>query len=58
MRSQADLDALDAEVKAEVEAAVAFAEGSPLPDPATVTDHVCSAGTWPGARPTVGGSHA
>ncbi len=38
--SQADLDRIEAEVKALVEDAAAFALGSPWPDPATVTEHV------------------
>jgi pyruvate dehydrogenase E1 component alpha subunit len=37
---QAGLDALDAEVRAEVEEAVRFAEASPDPDPAELTNHV------------------
>jgi pyruvate dehydrogenase E1 component alpha subunit len=37
---QAGLDALDAEVRAEVEEAVRFAEASPDPDPAELTKHV------------------
>jgi pyruvate dehydrogenase E1 component alpha subunit len=37
---QAGLDALDAEVRAEVEEAVRFAEASPDPDPAELTRHV------------------
>jgi 2-oxoisovalerate dehydrogenase E1 component len=36
----ADLDAIDAEVAAEVAAAQQFAESSPWPDPATATAHV------------------
>ncbi len=40
--TQADLDQIEAEVKALVEEAAAFALNSPLPDPATVTDHVYS----------------
>ncbi len=38
--SQADLDRNEAEVKALVEDAAAFALSSPWPDPATVTEHV------------------
>ena len=38
--TEAELDAIEAEVKALVEEAGEFAEASPLPDPATVTDHV------------------
>jgi pyruvate dehydrogenase E1 component subunit alpha len=37
---QAGLDALDAEVRAEVEAAVKYAEESPDPDPAELHAHV------------------
>jgi pyruvate dehydrogenase E1 component subunit alpha len=37
---QAGLDALDAEVRAEAEAAVRFADESPDPDPAELTTHV------------------
>ncbi len=37
---QADLDAIDAEVKALIADAVQFAESSPWPDPATATQHV------------------
>jgi 2-oxoisovalerate dehydrogenase E1 component len=40
--SQEELDTLDAEVRAAVEDAAAFAESSPLPDPATVTEHLYS----------------
>jgi 2-oxoisovalerate dehydrogenase E1 component len=43
MASRADLDAVDAEVRALVEEAAAFALASPMPDPATVADHVYSA---------------
>ena len=56
--SPADLDAVDAEVKAQIEAAVAFAESSPLPDPATVADHVYSTGACLGVQPAEGGQHA
>ena len=42
MVAQADLDQIEAEVKALVEDAAAFAANSPMPDPATVTDHVYS----------------
>jgi 2-oxoisovalerate dehydrogenase E1 component len=35
-----ELDAVDAEVRAQVEEALRFAEGSPWPDPATATRHV------------------
>lgn len=48
--SQADLDALEAELKAQIEAAVVFAESSPLPSPATVADHVYSTGACLGAE--------
>src|SRR5207247_10741345 len=37
---QAGLDALDAEVRAEVEEAVKFADASPDPDPGELTTHV------------------
>lgn len=40
MASRADLDAVDADVRALVEEAAAFALASPMPDPATVADHV------------------
>jgi 2-oxoisovalerate dehydrogenase E1 component len=40
--AQDDLDAMDAEIRATVEEAVAYAEQSPWPDPATVLDHVYS----------------
>jgi TPP-dependent pyruvate/acetoin dehydrogenase alpha subunit len=40
--TQAELDALDAEIRATVEEAVAYADQSPWPDPATVLDHVYS----------------
>jgi TPP-dependent pyruvate/acetoin dehydrogenase alpha subunit len=40
--TQAELDALDATARATVEEAVAYAEQSPWPDPATVLDHVYS----------------
>ena len=56
--SQADLDAIDAELKKQIEAAVAFAESSPLPDPATVADHVYSTGAYLGVQPAGGGQHA
>lgn len=42
MVAQADLDQIEAEVKALVEDAAVFAESSPMPDPATVTNHVYS----------------
>jgi 2-oxoisovalerate dehydrogenase E1 component len=48
--AQARLDAIDAEVQQLVEDAVAFAEASPTPDAATVTDHLYAAPT--------GGAHA
>ncbi len=38
--TQADLDQIDAEVKAQIEDASAFALSSPMPDPASVTQHV------------------
>jgi len=37
---EAGLDALDAEVRAETEDAVRFADQSPDPDPAELTTHV------------------
>jgi TPP-dependent pyruvate/acetoin dehydrogenase alpha subunit len=37
---QSAVDALDAEVRAEVEAAVRFADESPEPDPSELTRHV------------------
>jgi 2-oxoisovalerate dehydrogenase E1 component len=40
--TQAEIDALDAEVKQTVEAAADFARKSPLPEPATVTDYLYS----------------
>ncbi len=40
--AEADLDAIDAEIKALVEEAGKFAEASPMPDPATVSRHVYS----------------
>jgi 2-oxoisovalerate dehydrogenase E1 component len=42
--TQFELDEIDAEVRAIVEDAAAFALNSPMPDPTTVTDHVYSAG--------------
>jgi TPP-dependent pyruvate/acetoin dehydrogenase alpha subunit len=38
--TQAELDQIDAETKAVAEDAATFALNSPLPVPATVTDHV------------------
>jgi 2-oxoisovalerate dehydrogenase E1 component len=43
--TEAELDALDAEIRALVEEAGRFAETSPLPDPATVSEHIY-AGSW------------
>jgi 2-oxoisovalerate dehydrogenase E1 component len=40
--TQDELDAMDAEIRATVEEAVAYAEQSPWPDPATLLDHVYS----------------
>jgi 2-oxoisovalerate dehydrogenase E1 component len=40
--TQDELDAIDAEIRATVEEATAFAEQSPWPDPATILDHVLS----------------
>ncbi len=42
--TQAELDQVDAEVKAAAEDAVDFALNSPMPDPATVANHLYSAG--------------
>jgi len=42
MTTPADLDQIEAEIKALIEDAVAFAENSPWPDPATLTDHLYS----------------
>jgi len=39
--TEAGLAAIDAEIKELIEEAGNFAEASPLPDPATVSDHVC-----------------
>lgn len=44
MVTQAELERISAEVTALVEEAVAFALNSPMPDPASVTGHVYSAG--------------
>jgi 2-oxoisovalerate dehydrogenase E1 component len=57
---EAELNAIDAEVRGVVEEAAAFAESSPYPEPATITEHVYSqapalAGTGGGAG---GGTHA
>ena len=41
----ADLEAIAAEVDAEIEEATAFAEASPWPDPATIGDHVYGRGS-------------
>ena len=38
--ASADLDAIDAEVKAEIEAALVFARSSEEPDPATAMDYI------------------
>jgi 2-oxoisovalerate dehydrogenase E1 component len=38
--TDADLQAIDAEIVAEIQEAVSFANDSPWPDPATVADHV------------------
>jgi TPP-dependent pyruvate/acetoin dehydrogenase alpha subunit len=40
--AQADMDRIDAELKATVEEAASFALASPLPDASTVMDHVYS----------------
>ena len=42
--TQAELDQMDAQVRAIVEEAATFALNSPLPEPATVTEHVYSVG--------------
>ena len=42
LASAQELEAVDADLKGEVEAGVTFAEESPWPDPATVTGHVFS----------------
>jgi 2-oxoisovalerate dehydrogenase E1 component len=42
--TQAELDQMDAQVRAIVEEAATFAVNSPLPEPATVTEHVYSVG--------------
>jgi TPP-dependent pyruvate/acetoin dehydrogenase alpha subunit len=42
--SEAELEQTDAEVRAVVDDAAAFAESSPMPDPSTITDHVYSDG--------------
>ena len=38
--AEPELDAIDAEVTAEIEEAVAFAKASPEPDPATAMDYI------------------
>jgi 2-oxoisovalerate dehydrogenase E1 component len=38
--TEAELEQIDAEIRAQMADAVTFAESSPLPDPATVADHV------------------
>jgi 2-oxoisovalerate dehydrogenase E1 component len=40
--TRADLDLIDAGVKATIDEAAQFAQSSPVPDPATVADHVYS----------------
>ena len=40
--SEKDLDSTDAEVKEEIQDALEFAQNSPWPDPATVTDFIFS----------------
>lgn len=42
--SDADLEAIEAEVKATVDEAIEFARSSPFPDPATASDFIFSAG--------------
>ena len=46
-KSQIELDQVDTAVKAAVEDAVDFALNSPLPDPATVAEHLYSVGLTP-----------
>ena len=41
--SEADLDAIEAQVKATVDDAIEFARSSPFPDPATASDYIFSA---------------
>ena len=45
-----ELDALDAQVQAEIDGAVEFAKRSPYPDPATASDHVYAVGAKPVRR--------
>jgi acetoin:2,6-dichlorophenolindophenol oxidoreductase subunit alpha len=40
LAGQADLDAIDAEIRAEIDAAIEFARSSPLPDPSTAMDYI------------------
>jgi TPP-dependent pyruvate/acetoin dehydrogenase alpha subunit len=40
--TQAEIDALDEDIRKTAEAAADFARKSPLPDPATVTDYLYS----------------
>lgn len=49
----AEREAVDAEVESTVDEAVAFALGSPHPDPVGALDHLYATGTW--ARPGGGG---
>jgi 2-oxoisovalerate dehydrogenase E1 component len=51
--SQAEVDDIETEVKRLIEEATAFAESGPLPDPATVTDHLYSDPAY-----RLGGTHA
>jgi 2-oxoisovalerate dehydrogenase E1 component len=47
--TEAELNSLDAEIKALVDEAGRFAEASPMPDPATVSEHVYAASSKPEA---------
>jgi 2-oxoisovalerate dehydrogenase E1 component len=47
LAADADLSAIDAEVKAQIDEADAFARNSPYPDPATATDFVYATGDPP-----------
>ena len=54
--SESKLDAIDAEIQREVEAAQQFAEQSPWPNAETATSHVYSADRPPPAPPESGGA--
>lgn len=56
--TESDLAALEAEVKAQIEEAVVFAENSPLPDPATATRYVYSTLAPDAEQLPAGGQHA